>query len=343
MKRMFTALAALSLVASGCSTLVLDPVSTGSGASSGGGGGGTGGGSSGPGPNALALRGSDIHDGDIAWIQGPLPWAGKPDWLVLMFGSAALSCEQPVYPIDCVGAHRWETILAIPPEIDSVGSIDLQDGRIFVYEMIVEPSPGGCGRALGGGNGFWGTLDVEQSDDASITLTLSDSGGESHPPANGHYVAPRCGAPPAAPPVPASAFRGASVPAGGPQGLDPDALYVVVDTGGAVSCASPFSDVCNATSRLAFTLPPALQQPGKIDLSDPAIAATFTITADQGNDNCQTDTGTFTLGGSSPAGSIEIQSVDGAAVALRVFGSFTHTEHNFIFEADGHYSASICP
>ena len=75
---------------------------------------------------------------------------------------------------------------------------------------------------------------------------------------------------------------------------------------------------------------------------NPPIVA-FVGLVNETNNNCATDTGTFTGGGPLPNGYIEIQSVDSTSVTLRVFQSFTHTEHNFIFEADGHYTASICP
>lgn len=334
--------AALSAISAACSTITLDPfdpdstsVSTSASSSSGGTGGA-------PVKSALALRGSDFSNGSIPWIDTPLPWAGNPDWLVLLLASEATECASPVYPSACEGRSRWQTILALPPEVATRGLVDLRDPRVFVYEMGVNLGPGGCGRFLSGGNAFWGTLDIQQSEATSVTLSLADSGGSGHPPANGDWVAQRCGEPPAAPPTPAVAFEGTNLPPGGPQNPDPDALYVVVGTG-APTCASPFSDPCNGASRLIFSLPPALQKPGKIDLFDPAIAATYTITAEDGLGTCHTDTGSFAAEEPFANGYIEIQSIDAAQLSVRVYASYGLTEHGATFEADGHYTASLCP
>src|SRR5262249_9052675 len=159
---------------------------------------------------------------------------------------------------------------------------------------VVTNGPDGCGRAMGSGNGFWGTLNIEKSDDASVTVMLSGSGGSGHPPANGHYVASRCGAPPVAPETPAVAFHGTNLPAAGPASPDPASIYVVLDTGPA-SCTDPWSNsACNGASRITLTLPPSLQQKGTFALFDPAIDASYTISVKDSSGNCTTDTGAFT-------------------------------------------------
>lgn len=190
MKRWMPALVAVAMAA-GCEGIVLDPV--------GGGGGSTatttvsGSGATATGSSALAMKGSDFTPGSLQWNgTGFAPW-DRPDSLVLLMGSGQEQCASPSYSIDCDGQGRWQTILTIPAELDAAGTIDLTDSRIGAYELTLDP---GCARALGSGNGFSGTLEISALDESSVSFTLKDSGGSGHPPANGTYVAPRCGTPP---------------------------------------------------------------------------------------------------------------------------------------------------
>ena len=149
--------------------------------------------------HAVALKGSDIPHPPDRWTGAAAqhPWS-NPDGLVLFFSSGDQQCASPAFPTTCDQPAFWQTALVIPAELNAPGLINLQDPRIGVYELTIEHDSvsNGCGRGLGSGNGFWGTLNIHSSYDNNLVISLRNSGGEGHPPANGDYVVHRCGAPP---------------------------------------------------------------------------------------------------------------------------------------------------
>jgi hypothetical protein len=292
-----------------------------------------------PPPNAIAMKGSQLSNGSFMWSNDVgTPW-NNPDALVLLMSDTPMDCQTPVVSSDFAPPSRWQTVVVIPPAIDTTGPIDLRDCRVGWYEMGVtcDPTYGNCGHALSSGNCFSGTLDVTSSDAMYVAFALSGSGGPDPPPANGTYLAPRCGPVPPAPiPSPAIAIRGAAVPAGYmATPPDPNALYVVV--GSAASCSNPLANIdCSGGARLVFALPPSLQTTGMLGLYDPALEATYSVAGDPGTPDCGATGGGFT------SGLVDVRSVDATAITFRVFGSYSFSGMRS-FELDGLYAATICP
>jgi hypothetical protein len=289
-------------------------------------------------PNAIAMKGNQLSNDSFMWSSDVgTPW-NNPDALVLLMSNDPLDCRTPVVSTDVAPPSRWQTVLVIPPAIDTTGPIDLRDCRIGSYEMAVtcDPTYGACGREISSGNCFSGVLDVTSSDAMYVAFTLSGPSGSPHPPASGTYTALRCGpVPPAPVPSPAIAIRGSKLPAGSmTTPPDPNALYVVVGTG---SCSNPLGNIdCSGGERLVFALPPSLQTTGMVELDDPRLVATYSIAGDPGTPDCSAVGGDFT------SGLVDVRSVDPTVVTFRVFGSYSFSGMRS-FELDGLYAATICP
>lgn len=341
MKNWILALGALSVVGSGCSPVVLEPLqgtqspeSPAVPATTSGGGAG--------GPTLLAMRG-----GDVIWNanssfspENTEPWS-NPDSLVLFFSIDPQECSAPVLARRCTGAAPfWQLVIAIPPELDHPGSIDLQDYRINVYWAASLPDGTmACGNGEYLGPLFAGTLEIISDGSTSLSVKLSDGVNVNGTVIDGDYTGQLCGAlPPVSPPTPALAIRGVDLPAapGGGATPDPDSLVVFLGTL-PDTCQDPWAAAdCTTASRLTFTLPLALQKPGLINLSDPAIAATYTVAASLGSSSCGQPSGPFANG------TIEILSSDAGGLTFKVYQSFPGaTSPSLAF--DGLYSASICP
>ena len=117
----------------------------------------------------------------------------------------------------------------------------------------------------------------------------------------------------------------------------PDDLHVVLGTA-PHTCEDPFSAMdCTQTFRVSLHLPPALQHPGIIDLTDPAIGASFSRSWEQpafcGPDELQS--------GPFEHGTIEILSIDETGLSCRVYGSTSYFKVRL--DADGLYEVSACP
>ncbi|KYF52719.1 hypothetical protein BE08_13140 [Sorangium cellulosum] len=306
-----------------------------------------------PSLNAIAMRASDWMlalgglTSSLEAAEDLLDPAPHPDSLVLFFSDSPQECSHPLNkpPTPCTADTRqyWQVILVVPPELNRPGLIDLRDRRIRIYTAEVASNCTGlltfsAGSSSSSGGEREKTLEIVSSDASSVSVTL-DWGelplGWAH--VDGDYAAMYCGAAPlVSPPSPGLALTGARGPRP-PDGVepDPDALQLILGSG-AVACEDLLSrGDCSGGSRVTLSLPTSLQQPGIIDLTDPAIDASFAVSRGSAESCERYDP----LTGSFDGGTVEILSIDEGGVLARVYGSYTRSG----FNADGLYSASICP
>ncbi|XYH95887.1 hypothetical protein ACMHYB_50195 [Sorangium sp. So ce1128] len=351
--------AAVMLVNGGCAPIVLSPVGEEPEEEPG---------EEPPARSAIAVRFGDLladpFNREVLMNGMQFQYLPHPDSLALFFSDPGQECSsQPLIGRGPTGLDStpatyafWQIALFIPPELNRPGLIDLRDHRIATYMAVWEPSRGG-GSSLGGGNsgamgGVWEkTLEIVSSDANSVSVKLYwgtppwriEFNGEPYKPdmdLGGDYTATYCGDPPLpSPPSPGLAIPGAALaaPAGGPT-PDPDALHLFLGSA-AESCADPWSPIaCTGASRVMLSLPPAYQKPGILDLTDPAIAASFSFTHPASTGCWAGEPITDVFDG----GTIEILSIDASGVSCRVYGSHTVLTHGG-FDADGLYTASSCP
>lgn len=115
-----------------------------------------------------------------------------PNDLFIRISDLGASCSSPMTKLSC-GGH-WELSLAIPPELQAVGTYDLEDPRIMAYSGMSETgvpysSPDDC--SWGGGSIGSGTLEIVSitANEIEIVVTM-DSFWDADP--SGVYRAPRC-------------------------------------------------------------------------------------------------------------------------------------------------------
>lgn len=114
--------------------------------------------------------------------------------------------------------------------------------------------------------------------------------------------------------------------------IDPNTLYVF--TGDfAIQCDAPFNSACPSW-HVTIGIPPALQVPGVLQLSDPALIAGFSVSqSPDPNGECMSGGG-----GSFLDGTIEIVSITSANVVFKLAGTNTSE-----FDANGDHTAIRCP
>ncbi len=122
-------------------------------------------------------------------------------------------------------------------------------------------------------------------------------------------------------------------------GVDPNTLYVMIGSPAPV-CSDPFgaSAQCG-TYAITIGIPPQLQQPGTLNLSDTALISTFS------------ETGTSSTAGVCPGGggsfvdgTIDIVSIDATQVVFTLTGTMMFAGEGIPDEvANGTYTASRCP
>jgi hypothetical protein len=307
----------------GCEPLIVDltpdqqPVQIPSASSATGGGDGDG---DGDGTTAFAWKGED----------GAFPGLDPidPDALVLSLANVDQSCgflmPDPLTDGPCTPEMEWQLLLAIPPAVNRPGLIDLGDPRVqFASATRFADCVGG---ATGTGHGTAGTLELLASDETSVTFELH---GAEPGPTSGVFVAARCGAPPPAfAPSPAVAVPGSTLSGNPSSGTgptaDPGALYLFFGEVPA-TCAEPQSTGdCTANRQMVLALPPGLQIPGEVSLTDPTIDAMYTAP----ENSCST--------AAPDAGTLTISSVTDTTMAVRIYGSSSAA-------FDGEYAVTICP
>lgn len=120
--------------------------------------------------------------------------------------------------------------------------------------------------------------------------------------------------------------------------LDPNDLFLRLSDLG-VSCGSPTVNLpCGGHYELSIVLPPAFQQVGVYDLEDPQLI-TYSSMSETGQLNSADPQDCPWGGGTLGGGTLEILSIDDAAVHFKV------TLTNGIWEANpsGEYDAPRCP
>jgi hypothetical protein len=293
-------------------------------------GAGSGGGAISAMSSALAYKGSDAPAPfeDMAEIVSGPGTKFHPDALVLSFANVHQTACGFVLPgytssSSCPDVEGSQLVLAIPPELFAPGMISLGDPRIQFSSVIHLP---GCGGGSGFGMGFGGQLEIVARDATTVTVKLTDV----DPMLAGQYVAEQCGTPlpPYAPPtdavaVPGSALSGDPSSGTGPA-ADPDVLYVFLGTTPG-TCAEPHPTVdCTENSQMVLSLPPALQVPGAIALTDPQIDAVYTAPIN----SCAAAV--------PEAGTMTILEASETSLKIRVFDSGWAA-------LDGNYDVAICP
>lgn len=105
------------------------------------------------------------------------------------------------------------------------------------------------------------------------------------------------------------------------------------------ACQEPWFTInCSTGPRLTFTLPLALQTPGVINLSDPAIAAADIVEASTGGASCAPPAGPLLNG------TVEILSSDAGGLTFKVYQSSSdNLAPGWWLAFDGLCSASFCP
>jgi hypothetical protein len=124
---------------------------------------------------------------------------------------------------------------------------------------------------------------------------------------------------------------------GGCSGPDPNTLYLEFGTP-EPTCSDPQPALgCGNTYGISIGIPPELQHPGVIPLSDPTIISTmFESGPAQGGDPNSCPGG----GGSFISGTIVINSIDGASVSFTLSG--TQSLDFTGMSVDGLYVATRC-
>ncbi|KYF84561.1 hypothetical protein BE11_17610 [Sorangium cellulosum] len=139
-----------------------------------------------PVPSAIAMRAGDLPS-DFNFRS----WE-DPDTFILVFNSDVQECPPTVIEATCDNAPIWQLILALPPELDTPGLIDLSDDRIRFYETLSE-NANGCAFGFGRGFlGYRGTLEIVSTDETSLFVKLRGAGMKDV--ASGDYTVERCGA-----------------------------------------------------------------------------------------------------------------------------------------------------
>lgn len=170
--------------------------STGNGSGMGGQGGNGGSGTAGGNPgssNAISMLYSELTPPDPAGgtTVGSTSGGGGPDpnTLYIAISDTIQNCNDP-YAAEPCGNH-YRVMLGIPPALQQVGIIALNDPTIFSHFSWagVEDQPGTC---AGGGGSFWdGELEITEIDATHVAGILTNTATFDFD-ANGPFDAPRC-------------------------------------------------------------------------------------------------------------------------------------------------------
>lgn len=196
-------LGALSLVATGCNGIVVDPLTSDQSGVIGEGDGGEGGSGDEEGSTALAMRVSqwDPEQASGADISPIFPEDVAPDDVVLVFTSGARTCEAPLIslyypdsvaqdPAMCAAMTFWQVILVVPSDLVQPGVIDLVDDQIPTYEARWNADCSGGGGVAPAG--LPGTLEILSADASGVSAHLSLDDQSVTPEATGSYTALYC-------------------------------------------------------------------------------------------------------------------------------------------------------
>ena len=124
---------------------------------------------------------------------------------------------------------------------------------------------------------------------------------------------------------------------GGGASVDPNALLVQI-ANYAQGCSNNPGPDCDGgfTWQISVTIPSALQVPGVLQLSDPSLNGFFSESLSDAQNTGDCSGG----GGSFVQGTLEIVSIDSGTIVVKLAGTSPGVTD---FDADGEYSAPICP
>lgn len=199
-------LGALSLVATGCNGIVVDPLQSDPSGVIGDENGGGGGGGDGDTPSALVMLASQwTTQGSPTDFHPTFPEDVAPDDVVFVFTSETRECAAPLVQIDlsspatqdpagCADLAFWQVVLVVPSErledLTQGAVLDFQDAGIATYEARWnEDCGGGYGDAP---SGLPGTLQLVSADEQTVTVNLTIDPLGITPEATGTYTAECC-------------------------------------------------------------------------------------------------------------------------------------------------------
>ena len=123
----------------------------------------------------------------------------------------------------------------------------------------------------------------------------------------------------------------------GPIDVDPNTLVLQI-ANHVQTCPGSLSPACtgDVSWLLTFNIPPALQVPGVLQLSNPDLRGQFSVSgASLGTPgDCVLDAGSFS------EGTLQIVSIDATTIVVKLAGTSGNATE---FAADGEYTAPICP
>jgi len=154
----------------------------------------------GNGPNkkhmAMAMLYSELPDssgGDEGGTTSGSSGGGEPgidpNTIYIFLSSQGMLCGDPHATLEC--GNQWRVNIAIPPELQHVGTIPLSTPGLISYATSTG-SDYGDGTCSWGGGSFWdGTLEITAIDDTHVTGILADTQAWDFD-ADGAFDAPRC-------------------------------------------------------------------------------------------------------------------------------------------------------
>jgi hypothetical protein len=112
-----------------------------------------------------------------------------PDTVYIYLSSQGMQCVDPHATLKC--GNQWRVTVAIPPELQKVGTIPLSTPGLISYATSTG-SDYGDGTCSWGGGSFWdGTLEITAIDDTHVAGILADTQAWDFD-ADGAFDAPRC-------------------------------------------------------------------------------------------------------------------------------------------------------
>jgi hypothetical protein len=178
----------------GNATTVSSSGSAGNGGAGSGGNGNGGGGTAGGNPgtsNAISMLYGDLPNSAPSGTTVASSSGGGPDpnWLYIAISSTLESCTDPFAAEPC--GDNYRVSLGIPPALQQVGTIALNDPSLISYFSWSGPEDG-PGQCPGGGGSFIeGELEITAIDNTHVAGILTNTSTFDFD-ANGAFDAPRC-------------------------------------------------------------------------------------------------------------------------------------------------------
>ena len=98
------------------------------------------------------------------------------------------TCTDPLRTVAC---NEWEVTVAIPPSLQTPGTIQLDDPRLISVMSVSGPNDGANDCWFGGGSFFSGTIEIVSIDQNALRVVLANTDDYEFD-ADGTYDVPRC-------------------------------------------------------------------------------------------------------------------------------------------------------